>query len=43
MLSNYKLKISDLYNISIGNVEKLVSSFFHKKDRCFIMKSYRII
>ena len=28
MLSNYQLKISDLYNIPIGNVKKLVANFF---------------
>ena len=28
MLSDYQLKIADLYNISIGNVEKLVPLLF---------------
>ena len=28
MLSNYQLKIADLCNILIGNVEKLVRNFF---------------
>ena len=28
MLSDYQLKIADLYNISVGNVKKLVSNFF---------------
>ena len=31
MLSNYQLKIADLYNISIGNVKKLVPIFFDKE------------
>ena len=31
MLSNYQLKIADLYNISIGNVKKLVSNLFDKE------------
>ena len=28
MLSEYQLKIADLYNIPIGNVKKLVPNFF---------------
>ena len=28
MLSDYQLKIADLYNISVGNVKKLVPNFF---------------
>ena len=31
MLSNYQLKIADFYNISIGNVKKLVPNFFDKE------------
>ena len=31
MLSDYQLKIADLYNIPIGNVKKLVSDFFDKE------------
>ena len=31
MLSDYQLKIVDLYNISIGNVEKLVPNLFYKE------------
>ena len=31
MLSEYQLKIADLYNISIGNVKKLVHNFFDKE------------
>ena len=30
MLFEYQLKISDLYNISIGNVKKVVPNFFDK-------------
>ena len=31
MLSSYQLKIADLYNIPIFNVEKLVPNFFNKE------------
>ena len=31
MLSEYQLKISDLYNIPIGNVKKVVPNFFDKE------------
>ena len=31
MLSDYQLKIVDLYDISIGNVEKLVPNPFYKE------------
>ena len=31
ILSDYQLKIADLYNISIGNVKKLVPNFFNKE------------
>ena len=31
ILSEYQLKIADLYNIPIGNVSKLVLKFFDKK------------
>ena len=31
MLSDYQLKITDLYNIPIGNVKKLVPNFFDKE------------
>ena len=33
MLYEYKWKIADLYNISIGNVKKLVANLFDKKVR----------
>ena len=31
MLSEYQLKITDVHNIPIGNVKKLVPNFFDKK------------
>ena len=31
ILSNYQLKISDFYNIAIGNVKKLMPNFFNKE------------
>ena len=31
MMSEYQLKIADLYDISIGNVKKLVPNFFDKE------------
>ena len=31
MLSNYQSKIAELYNISIGNVKKLLPNFFDKE------------
>ena len=31
MLSDYQLKIADIYNILIGNVKKLVPNFFDKE------------
>ena len=38
MLSNYQLKIADLYNIPIGNVKKLVSNFFDKEKHVIHQK-----
>ena len=35
MLSEYQLKITDLYNIPIGNVKKLVPEFFDKEKCVF--------
>ena len=32
MLSDYQLKIADLYNIPIGNVKKFVPNFFDKEN-----------
>ena len=31
LLSEYELKIADLYNIPIGNVKKLLPNFFDKE------------
>ena len=31
MLSDYQLKIANLYNIPIGNVKKLIPNFFDKE------------
>ena len=39
ILSQYQLKIADLYNIPIGNTKKLVITFLIKKSMCFIMKT----
>ena len=39
MLSEYQLRIADLYNIPIGNTKKLVITFLIKKSMCFIMKT----
>ena len=40
MLYEYELKIANLYNIPIGNVKKLVSSFLVKKSMCLVTKNY---
>ena len=32
VLCEYQLKITNLYNIPIGNVKKLVPNFFHKEE-----------
>ena len=34
-LSEYQLKIADLYNIPIGNVKKLIPNFFDKEKYVF--------
>ena len=36
MLSEYQLKIDDLYNIPIENVKKLVPNFFDKEKKYVI-------
>ena len=36
MLSEYQLKIDDLYNIPIGNVKKLVPNLFDKEKKYVI-------
>ena len=35
MLSDYQLKIADLYNIAIGNAKELVPNFFDK-EKCVL-------
>ena len=40
MLSEYQLKIADLFNIPIGNVRKSVLNFFDKENMLFILKTY---
>ena len=40
MLSEYQLKIAYLYNISFGNVLKLVSNLLIQKSMRFIMRTY---
>ena len=42
MLSNYQLKIADLYNIPIGNVRKLVPNFFDKENYVLQKNTSRI-
>ena len=39
ILSEYQLKIADLYNIPYGNVKTLVPNFLIKKNMCFVMKT----
>ena len=39
MLSEYQLKIVDLHNIPIGNIQNLVPNFLIKKSMWFIMKT----
>ena len=40
IMSGHQLKITDLYNIPIGNVKKLCLTFFIRKGMCFIMKTW---
>ena len=42
MLSEYQLKIADLYNISIGNVKKLVPNLFNKENYVIHYKNLKI-
>ena len=35
MLSKYQQKITDLYNILVGNVTKLAPNFFNK-EKCML-------
>ena len=43
MLSDYQLKIADLYNIPIGNVQKLVPNFFHKEKYLILYEEKYVI
>ena len=40
MLSEYQLKIIDLYNIPIGNFKNLVPNFFDREKCEFIVRTY---
>ena len=42
ILSEYQLKIADLYNIFIGNVEKLVPNFFDKEKHVLHYKALKL-
>ena len=42
MLSEYQLKIIDLYNIPIGNVRKMMSNFLDKEKYVLYYKSLQL-
>ena len=42
MLSDYQLKIADLYNINTGNVKKLVPNFFDKEKYVLHYENLRL-
>ena len=42
MLSDYQLKIAEDYNISIGNVKKLVPNFFCKNKHVLHYKNLQL-
>ena len=42
MLSNYQLKIADLYNIPISNVKKLVSNFFNREKHVMYYENLQL-
>ena len=42
MLSDYQLKIPDLYNINIGNIKKLVPNFFDKEKYVLHYENLRL-
>ena len=42
MLSEYQLRIADLYSVPIGNVKKLVSNFFDKEKFVLHYKNLKL-
>ena len=42
MVSDYQLKIADLYNIPIGNVKKLVPNFFDKENYVIYYENWKL-
>ena len=42
MLSEYQLKIIDLYNVPIGNIKKMMSNFFDKEKYVLHYKSFQL-
>ena len=43
MLSHYQLKIAYSYNISIGNVKRLVSNFFDKEKYALYHENLQLL
>ena len=43
MLSEYQLKIADLYNIPIGNVKKIVPNFFDKEKYVIYYENWKTL
>ena len=42
MLSEYQLKIADLYNIFIGNITKLAPNFFDKENYMLHYENFQL-
>ena len=42
MLSDYQLKIADLYNIPIGNNKKIVPNFFDKEKYVILYENLKL-
>ena len=42
MLSDFQLKIADLYNIPVGNVKKLVPNFFDKEKYVIHYENFKL-